>query len=289
MKYLSSCIHFANRWALLLSEEKTNEWLEEFSFIMGLTVCNREHSHKIILYRDDGRSQRTDDILLKCGETGVILPVKGWNVRRIYSSYFLTHPYSNISIFHYGYGTGDRYAKMMFLLVPVFDYIISAGGLPIHGALIKKEGSGFILAGKSTSGKSTCCSRLNFPWEVMCDDLTLIVKEGEGFYPAHPLPTWSRVRENQPGSSWNTAEYVPLKKLFFLEKSEKDEVIPVNTREGAMKIFYLSLQVYTVEGMKKEEMIQKKQTLFETAWELAVKIPCYRLRVSAGGAFWNNI
>jgi len=256
---------------------------------MGLTGCNREHSHKIILYRDEGKIQKTDDILLKCIETGVTLPVKGWEVRKIYSSYFLTHPDSNISIFHYGYGTGDRYAKMMFLLVPVFDYIISAGGLPIHGALIKKDCNGFILAGKSTSGKSTCCSRLNLPWEVLCDDLSLIVKDGEGFYPAHPLPTWSRVREKQSVSSWNTADYVPLKKLFFLEKSVKDEVLPLNIREGAMKIFYLSLQVYTVEGMKKEEMIRKKRILFETAWELAVKIPCYRLRVSMNGDFWNRL
>ncbi|MEQ8191718.1 MAG: hypothetical protein ABRQ39_27375, partial [Candidatus Eremiobacterota bacterium] len=77
--------------------------------------------------------------------------------------------------------------------------------------------------------------------------------------------------------------------LFFLEQSEKDGLMPLNTREGAMKIFYSSLQVYSMEGMKKEEITEKKRILFESAWDMAVKIPCYRLRVSAGGAFWNNL
>lgn len=289
MKKISPCFHFNESGWLLLSDKKTKEWLKDLSLIMGLKECAEEHSNKIIIYRDDSRIQKISDIILTCREIDNKLPEKNWSVRRIYSVYILTHPESSVSIFHYGHRTDDSYSKKMFLLYPVYDHVISSGGLPIHGGLIRKDSSGFILAGKSTSGKSTCCSKLTHPYEVLCDDLSLIVKDKNENYSVYPLPTWSRVREKKSESFWKTTEKIPLKKLFFLEKSDRDEVTPISTREGAMKIFYSSLQVYNMEGMKKEEITEKKRILFESAWDIALNIPCYNLRVSIDGYFWKHL
>ena len=61
------------------------------------------------------------------------------------------------------------------------------GGILIHGALAEREGSGVILAAPGGTGKTTASNRLPAPWRSLCDDSTLVVRDPQGNYWAHPL------------------------------------------------------------------------------------------------------
>jgi hypothetical protein len=93
------------------------------------------------------------------------------------------------------------------------------GALLVHGALAEYCGSGFIMAGPGTVGKSTASRRLPSSWRSLSDDMTLVVRDDQGQYWAHPWPTWSRFHYGGPGGSWAVERAVPHPAVFFLSQS----------------------------------------------------------------------
>lgn len=105
--------------------------------------------------------------------------------------------------------------QMMRIASTVAPETLARGGLLLHSALAEYRGSGFVMAGPGTMGKSTASGRLPSPWHSLCDDMTLVVRDGNGRYHAHPWPTWSRFFFSGVGGSWAVERSVPLGQSSF--------------------------------------------------------------------------
>jgi SynChlorMet cassette protein ScmC len=180
---------------------------------------------------------------------------------------------------------------MWLALYPIYQSVQEAGGLPLHAALVSREGIGVLLAAPAGSGKSTCCSRLPAPWETLCDDETLIVRDEQNHYLAHPFPTWSDYIFRTSERTWNVQDSVPLPVVFFLEQAPTDEVIPMGEGQAAVRFNQLATEVCWRHWHRFDCKRQRrlKQRLFHNASEFAKAIPAYRLRASLNGRFWEQM
>ena len=165
------------------------------------------------------------------------------------------------------------------------------GGLLLHGALAEYEGSGFIMAGPGTIGKSTASRRLPSPWCSLCDDSTLVVRDEKGRFWAHPWPTWSLFYDNGPGGSWAVEHAVPLRAVFFIGQSPSDRLEPVNATQATALILESALDlVREAAGLTEENAARALcSESVRAAKALAQAIPGYSLKLSLDGLFWEKI
>jgi signal peptidase I len=165
------------------------------------------------------------------------------------------------------------------------------GGLLLHGALAEYKGSGFIMAGPGTIGKSTASRRLPLPWRSLSDDRTMVVRDGKGRFRAHPWPTWSRFYDNGPGGCWAVEDNVPLRAIFFLGQSPSDRLEPVNATQATALALESAIDLAWETRRTTEE--SAAQTLYgegiSAARALAAAVPAYSLKLSLGGRFWEEI
>ena len=140
-------------------------------------------------------------------------------------------------------------------------------------------------------GKSTCCRRLPPPWQILCDDETLIVRDDQKRYLVHPFPTWSNLFRQVSEQTWNVQQHLPLSAIFFLDQSKHNEVVPLGGGEAAILINQSVKQIcsliYSSFSSKGERKVRRR--LFDNACELAKTIPVFTLRVSLTGQFWKEI
>jgi SynChlorMet cassette protein ScmC len=122
--------------------------------------------------------------------------------------------------------------QLMLLSLVICFHAQTHGGILLHGALAEREGYGVILAGSGGTGKTTASLRLAPPWRSLCDDLALVVRDQQGIYWAHPWPTWSKFMFGGQGGTWDVQHAVPLKGIFFLNQSRKDQVKPVRNGQA---------------------------------------------------------
>jgi hypothetical protein len=165
------------------------------------------------------------------------------------------------------------------------------GGILVHGALASFRGEGIILAASSGTGKTTASKRLPSPWSSLSDDATLVVRDPEGRYWAHPWPTWSCFYRNGPGGSWNVEEAVPLRAIFFLSRSEDERVEPLRrTQTVAMLMESAKQATQTVARSRSpEEACEFHNQQLEVVTAMASQIPAYLLHLSLTGEFWRHI
>jgi SynChlorMet cassette protein ScmC len=181
------------------------------------------------------------------------------------------------------------------------------GGVLLHGALAEYDipspaghrrkgaelegGLGAILAGPGTIGKSTASERLPPPWRALCDDTTLVVRDADGQYWAHPWPTWSRFMFGRPGGNWNVQHAVPLQAIFFLDQSPEDHVEPMGAGTALTKLVASAEQVSNLMTcyLKPEQARAIRMERFENLNTLARAVPAYTLRLSLTGAFWEKM
>ncbi|UCG42940.1 MAG: SynChlorMet cassette protein ScmC [candidate division WOR-3 bacterium] len=168
---------------------------------------------------------------------------------------------------------------------------LSGGGLLLHSALAEYHGSGFIMAGPSQTGKSTASRRFRFPWRSLCDDRTLVVRDRNGCFWAHPMPTWSRFKDRGSGGSWPVEHAVPLRAMFFLAQSPADRLEPVNATQAAALILDSAVNL----ALKARELTEEDTALahcnggVNAARALASAVPAYSLNLSRDGRFWEEI
>jgi SynChlorMet cassette protein ScmC len=171
-------------------------------------------------------------------------------------------------------------------------WAIPQGGLLIHGALVEKDGYGVILAGPGGVGKSTASGRIPLPWHALCDDATLVVRNGEGQYCAHPWPTWSRFYDNGPGGAWDVEKAVPLRAIFFLNQAPDDSAGPLAVPEATA---YLVESVHQVMGPPVPGYCDPVDSPGLCSGELSAvtalvrSIPVHILRISLTGQFWTEV
>ena len=186
----------------------------------------------------------------------------------------------------------DALALQLMKLSLVFcNQAEASGGLLIHGALAEKNGAGVILAGHGDAGKTTASRRLPPPWKSLSDDCTLIVRDSEGSYHAHPWPTWSTFMYGGTGGSWDVQYNVPLQAIFILKQSTKDHAEQLGQGQAVCMLNETAGQAwYAVENDLDD---QKRQTMslqrFSNICELTKNIPAHLLHISRNGAFWEEI
>jgi SynChlorMet cassette protein ScmC len=165
------------------------------------------------------------------------------------------------------------------------------GGVLIHGALAERDGMGVILAASGGTGKTTASNRLPAPWRSLCDDTTLVVRDPQGNYWAHPWPTWSRFRNGGPGGIWNVQNAVPLKGIFILAHAIEDRVEQVGPGHAVSMLVECVGQASTfmAPGLLEEELHALNLERFNNLCALARVIPAHVLHISLTGAFWKEI
>lgn len=165
------------------------------------------------------------------------------------------------------------------------------GGVLLHGALAEWDGRGVILAGPGDVGKTTASQRLHAPWRSLCDDTTLVVRDKQGIYWAHPWPTWSRFMFGGTGGSWNVQHAVPLRGIFFLNQAEEDQIEAVNIAQAICLMVESTEQasLYISRRMEEDDLRELRLRRFDSICALAQTVSCYTLRLSLTGAFWREI
>ena len=165
------------------------------------------------------------------------------------------------------------------------------GGLLIHGALAEKDGRGVILAAPGGTGKSTASQRFPAPWRSLCDDTTLVVRDSQGRYWAHPWPTWSRFQNGGPGGSWDVQRAVPLAALFVLAQAEECRAERVGSGQAVSLLVEGVKQAsqFMPLGLFKEEVRALHLEGFNNLCALVRAIPAYVLHLNRTGAFWREI
>jgi SynChlorMet cassette protein ScmC len=165
------------------------------------------------------------------------------------------------------------------------------GGLLLHGALIERDGTGVILAGTGGVGKTTAAMRIPSPWQALSDDQTLVVRDRQGSYWAHPWPTWSSFMFGGKGGSWDVQSAIPLRAIFFLEQAEMDRANLIGKGEAVCLLSEASIQsglalMRSLDGVNQRQIHLQR---FDSVCGLARQIPCYQLQISLNGPFWLEI
>jgi SynChlorMet cassette protein ScmC len=284
-------------WQIVGSKELA-PWLNKFAALLGLSSNSLNGFPKIIFKQITSHSEKSD------------LIEKGWYYSNNHRTTFWSDPeikeedHSGITFWFHpqkkdiicdpGQKATEKidFLKMWLALYPISLKAQSKGGVPFHAGLVKKDGKGFLLAAPGGMGKSTCCRRIPPPWETLCDDEVIITHVDNGSYHVHPFPTWSDYIYNRPSSSLYAVERnVPLSAIFFLYKSQEDEVAIISKEATSVFIFNSAFQACyrNWRCLDSEERIIFRKRLFTNACELAQRIPAYKLGVRLDGRFWEKM
>jgi SynChlorMet cassette protein ScmC len=174
--------------------------------------------------------------------------------------------------------------------------VLLHSGLAAHSDLsgFRNLTRGVLLAGRSGVGKSTASQRLPSPWRALADDATLIVRDGQGSYWAHPWPTWSRFFGDEAGDgsdTWDVQQAVPLQAIIVLEQGPTDRIEPLGPGHAIALLTELARQTSThyLRGQPPDEIAAFNLQRFENLCALVRALPAYLLLVSLDGAFWKEI
>ena len=188
------------------------------------------------------------------------------------------------------------YVQLMQLSSILAHAAQTRGGVLLHGALAEKDGIGVILAAPGGTGKSTASGRLPAPWRSLCDDTTLVVRDSQGNYWAHPWPTWSRFLGEgsggtRSGGTWDVQHAVPLKGVFFLSQAVEDGVESLGPGHAVSLLVECAQQASQLmaRGLSKAATRALNLERFDNLCALARVVPAHLLRISLTGAFWQGI
>jgi SynChlorMet cassette protein ScmC len=183
------------------------------------------------------------------------------------------------------------YPALNLSISPLYRHAVRQGGFPVHGALVERDGLGYLLSGPSQQGKSTCCSRLPLPWTVLCDEQVLVLRTGDGGFLAHPLPTWNNFLGKGDQRRWKSERAVPLAGIFFLDKAPEDAAEPLERARAAVLLYDAAMYKYrfAMAGADQEEIRSERGALFGSTCDAAQRIPSFTLRVSLHGRFWEEM
>jgi len=165
------------------------------------------------------------------------------------------------------------------------------GGVLLHGALAELGGDGVILLAPGGTGKTTASNRLPSPWCSLCDDTTLVVRDAQGDYCAHPWPTWSRFLAGGPGGSWDVQSAVPVKGIFVLAQAADDRVEKVGVGRAVSLLgeFVEQASWFMAPGLSQGELDALHLEQFNNLCALTRAVPAHVLHISLTGAFWKKI
>jgi len=165
------------------------------------------------------------------------------------------------------------------------------GGMLLHGALAERNGRSVLLAGPSEVGKSTASLRLAPPWRSLSDECTLVVRKPAGEYFAHPWPTWSTYLEGDQGQNWDVQHGFPLTAICLLVQDPSDSIKTLDNPRSICMLNESAEQAWS--GLSTEFDRNNRREIrtrrFTNICALVTRVPCYLLRLSRSGSFWEQI
>ncbi len=285
------CIQLGNGNNWCLTGYKDNvKYADILAEIMNLKECPLNEYSKIVFFNSSNSHQLNEKNIEK------VLPdlTDEWKVYD-YSSFRIWHSlqYGNIIIEYVSQepSKDDKYNSMWTLLSFVFLRCLKTGGLPTHSGLAEYEGKGILFIASGGTGKSTACRRLPYPWKVLCDDENLIMPNKDGKFRVHPFPTWSDYLWERGRNKYDINQFVPLSAVFFLERSDKDEVEQLPKDVSSLYMTGTAYQVLAkiLRKMGKDEQTTTMSQIFNNAFDVSRSIPSYKLKISLTGKFWKKV
>jgi SynChlorMet cassette protein ScmC len=269
-------------------------WLDGFASILELrTGAPRGEAQLIFLGPEPDGKEHRDPVDRVDSDILEALPRQGWIARNVSALTLWTHPAVPHVICELGPEDDHavRIIRMWQALDPIYQRVQKTGGLPLHAALLEWEGSGVLLAAPGARGKTTCCRRLPSPWHALCDDETLIVRDEHGPFRAHPFPTWGDCLSERSQRTWHAQRFLPLSAIFFLERGETDQAVPLGQGETATYLTQSAtvLARRTWKRLYRQDKHDRRRALFVNACDLARAVPAFTLRTTQKGRFWNEM
>lgn len=181
--------------------------------------------------------------------------------------------------------------QLIQISLAVCQHIQARGAVLLHGALAEIEGNGVVLAGRGGIGKTTASRRLRPPWSSLSDDATLVVRDADGGYWAHPWPTWSQFVAGEPERSWDVQSAVRLRGIFFLVRAGLDLAAPLGAGHAVALLVESSEQVWwgMAPLLSREALRASRLQRLDNISDLVKAVPSYTLDFSAMGMFWKEI
>jgi SynChlorMet cassette protein ScmC len=282
-------------WALVAAKGTDSE-VRQLSKMMRVkrSYQTADHSKLVFIRNGWGKGKFEKSIQSVDEDLEGYLIGLGWKAHTLNSIRLWSHDLVPDVICEFRHQEGAHVQSILSMrlsLLPIYYGAEQSGGLPLHSALVKHNDMGVMLAAPKKTGKSTCCNRFPSPWQVLCDEETLIVRDDQKQFMAHPFPTWSCFVAGDGKRTWDTQQHIPVAGIFFLEQSQKDQVAPLGQGEAAAFINQMATQVcHRFWGnLSHDEVRARKERLFKNASELAKAIPTFKLGVSLEGRFWEEI
>lgn len=273
----NNSLTFANSisWNIAAGDANSANLAETLAKIMQFTPGSRRAGQRLLLIKNGQSAEKKPDFL--------------HSAIRIDAHADLDEP--TVCQLPTAKNNDDLALQLMQLSLIFCNQVETQGGLLIHGGLAEKNGVGIILAGPGEVGKTTASKRLPPPWTSLSDDSTLIVRDKNGLYHAHPWPTWSTFMFGGKGGSWDVQHSVPLKAIFLLHQNEKDHIEPIGKGQAVCMLNETSEQIWWMLANGFDD--QKRQLLnlqrFNNICQLTKTIPGYILHISKNGSFWQEI
>lgn len=183
-----------------------------------------------------------------------------------------------------------QYVNMWSSLKPIFRYYLKNRGGPAHAASAELDGKGILIIGSGGVGKSTAIQRLPKYWNPLSDDTTLIVNVNDK-YNIHPMPTWSDHLWATKYTTFKTSYAAPLSAIFVLEQDSCDKVIPLGKNSAVQALCDTQQQSWEsyCSRIGSKEKKQMNLSVFNNSCSIANKVPCYTLKATLHGKFWEEI
>lgn len=285
------------RW-LIIATPGTKLWVEKFATIMKLKEVGEERCSnrwpRAFFFRKHPQKAGDGELAnFTISKISADLPGSGWEVHDLQTLRFWSHqtvPDIICEIREEGSEELDI-IRMWTSLYGICLPVPGSRALPLHAALIERDGQGVLLVGPGGSGKSTACRRLPHPWNALSDDQSLVVGDSDEKFLAHPFPTWGDYLLRRSKRRWDIQQYARLAAIFFIEQAPSDEVVPIGQERAAVTINHSSINGRRpiLWNLSHEEEREFKMKVFEDSCQLARAIPAYILRISLNGQFWEEM
>ena len=284
------------KW-VIVPTQKTALWVVELARMMRLKKTYSMTGALVVIVCDKLQQADNPNRYIKNLKESMIfkLPLQGWEMNfRCASIREWSHSGVSDIICEIGedHGRELKYIKMFQFLHVIYKRVLDKGGFTCHGALVERDGKGYILSGPGGIGKSTCCRRLLYPWVPLCDDEVLIVRHKEKGYCAHPLPTWSDYFFRRADPTWDVQHYIPVKGIFFLVRAHNDKVTAMGQGEAVVSIKNQAMRIFTQpwgHQCDKDKVMTIRRKVINNTSDFSLHIPAFTLRVSRSGRFWERM
>ncbi|MCP4657333.1 MAG: hypothetical protein GY856_18130 [bacterium] len=166
-------------------------------------------------------------------------------------------------------GTSFRGAFENYLRVLVAYRMIECGGVVLHSAALADASGAYLCPGRSGAGKSTLCRLGASGWQVLSDDLNILLTDG-GTAQVEPFPL-----AGDYGKVASAGRAFPLRAVCRLHQAREEALAPISAGE-ALGLMFASSPYVNFDPYRGERAL----TLLG---EVASRYPVYALRFSLDG------